>query len=112
MADRKAAFPRQLRETYSSCEILAEQFCRAAFLPRPQAADRRHGRFSQSRIFLKKMSPEDQIEMVQCEGARLAWLPNVGKDALGQLGEDEILFVERETIGFDGANPKICRDIV
>jgi len=58
------------------------------------------------------MSAEDQIEMVQCQGARPAWLPNVGEDALGQLGEDEIFFVERETVGFHGANPEICRDIV
>src|ERR1700755_2496125 len=102
MADRQAAFLRQLREAYSSGEMLAEQLCRTAFLPRPQAADRRHGRFSQSRIFLQKMSPEDQSEMVL--GQR-AWLPNMGKEALGQLGDDEILFIERETEGVHRANP-------
>jgi len=93
-------------------EILAEQLCRTAFLPRPQAADRSHGRFSQSCIFLKQMSAEDPTEMVQCQGPLPPWLPNVGKNALGQLGEDEIFFVERETVGFNGPNPKICRDIV
>ena len=50
--------------------------------------------------------------MVQCQGAGPAWLPNAGKNALGQLGEDEIFFVKGETVGFHGVNPKICRDIV
>ena len=58
------------------------------------------------------MSAEDQGEMVQCQRGRPAWLPNVRKNALGQLGENEVFFVKRETVRFHGINPKICRDIV
>ena len=50
--------------------------------------------------------------MVQCQRGRPVWLPNVGKNALGQLGQNEIFFVERETVGLHGVNGKICRDIV
>jgi len=50
--------------------------------------------------------------MVQRQGARPAWLPNVGKHVLRQLCQHEIFFIKGVTGGFHGANPKFCRDIV
>src|SRR6266852_5395882 len=84
VADRKAALLCHLREPYSARQILPQQLCRPAFLPRPQAADRDRGRFSQSYIVLEQMRAEDQIQVVQCQRGRPAWSPDVGKNALGQ----------------------------
>src|SRR5260370_34157351 len=73
VADRKTALLCHLREPYSPRQILAKQLCRPTFLPRPQAADRDRGRFSQSCILLEHMRAEDQIEVCQFQRRRPAW---------------------------------------
>ena len=56
--------------------------------------------------------PEDQIEVVQRQRARPALSPDVGKNALGQLRQNQIFFDNREPAGLHGANCEIRRDIV
>src|SRR3984893_4609074 len=112
VADLKAALRCQLRKPYSPGQILAQQLCRTAFLPRPQAADRDRRRFSQSCILLQQMRAEDQTEVVQRQRARPAWSPDVRKNALGQLGQHQIFLVTRELVRPHGANGEIGRNIV
>src|ERR1700704_5870340 len=112
MADRKAALLCHLREPYSTGQILAEQLRRTAFLPRAQTADRDRRRFSQSSVLLEQMSAENQIEVVQRQGVRPAWLPDVGKNALGQLAQNEIFLHNRHPVALHRTNAEICRDVV
>src|SRR5882762_1842881 len=112
VADRKAALLCDLREPYSTGQILVQQLRRTALLPRPQAADSDRGWFSQSAVLLEQMSAEDQIQVVQCQGERPAWLPDVGKDALGQLAQHEVFFQHRHSVGLHRTHAKISRDVV
>src|SRR4029453_9441711 len=92
--------------------MLAQQLCRTALLPRPQAADRDRGRFSQSSVLLEQMRAEDEIEVVQCQGVRPAWPSDMGKNALGQLAQNEIFFQHRHPVGLHRTDAEICRDVV
>ena len=58
------------------------------------------------------MRAEDQTDVVQRQRARPAWSPDVGKNALGQLGQHQIFFDNRQPAGLHGANCEIRRDIV
>jgi hypothetical protein len=57
-------------------------------------------------------APEDQIEVLQCQRAKPALSPDVGKNALGQLRQDQFFFDNREPAGLHGAHCEIRRDIV
>src|SRR5258705_11369662 len=92
--------------------MLAQQLCRTAYLPRPQAADRDRGQFSQSCILLEQMRAEDQTQVVQHQRERPAWSPDVGKNALGQLSQHQIFLVTRELVWPHGANGEIGRNII
>src|SRR3981189_2602469 len=112
MTDRKAALLRELREPYSPVEVLAQQLCRTALLPRPKAADRNRGQCSPVCVLLEQMRAEHQIEVVQRQRRKPVRSSDEGKNALGQLGENQILLIARNLERLDGANAEICCDVV
>src|ERR1700680_5032991 len=61
-------------------------------------------RCSQSSVLLQHMSAEDQIELVQCQGVRPALPADVGKNALGQLAQNEIFLHNRHPVGLHRTN--------
>src|SRR6267154_5080712 len=58
------------------------------------------------------MSAEHQIEVVQRQRRKPVRSSDEGKNALGQLGENQILLIERNLERLDGANGEICCDVV
>src|SRR6266852_2208377 len=112
VADRKAALVRQLREPYSPVEMLTQQLCRTALLPRPQAADRDRGQCSPACVLLEQMRAEDEVEVVQRQRTKPVPSSDEGKNALRQLGENQVFFLERDSEGVHGSNSEIRRDVV
>ena len=91
MADRQAAFVRQVGEPNPDGEILIEQLDGAPFLQRSQSR-RGHSRgFLQPGIPLQEMRTKEQLQIVHAQRTRRAFAPDARKKAFRQLRQHEIL---------------------
>ncbi len=95
MANRQAAFVRELGEPNPAGEILLEQLDGAALLYGPQARLGRPWRFLHPGIPLQQVRTKEELQVVHAQRTRRGLAADVRKDALRQLRQHEVLFRDR-----------------
>lgn len=112
VADGESAFAGNLRNPDPATHVLMEKFRRSPLLPWRKTSLRTPACFLEHTVPLEKMCSEDKAELIESQQGQSVVAPQEWKDALGDLGHNQIVFEHCQPKVIYPAKTEILGDVI